>query len=46
MDADLDDVHRWPWWKCKKWAMQILYRFYSRYGPFFRSKSGTERITV
>ena len=36
--ADMDDVHKWPWWKCKKWAMQILYRFYSRYGPFFFSK--------
>ncbi|XP_012218774.1 importin-7 [Linepithema humile] len=33
-NPDLDDDERvkLPWWKCKKWAMHILYRVFERYG--------------
>jgi hypothetical protein len=28
----LDERNSWPWWKVKKWAAQIMSRFFSRYG--------------
>ena len=33
-DQPVDAVERnsWPWWKCKKWAIQILSRLFNRYG--------------
>jgi importin-7 len=27
-----DERNEWPWWKVKQWALQILCRFYTRYG--------------
>lgn len=27
-----DERHELPWWKCKKWAMHIMYRMFERYG--------------
>lgn len=30
--TDEEERNLWPWWKLKKWALQILCRFYTRYG--------------
>ncbi|KAF1787789.1 Armadillo-type fold [Phytophthora cactorum] len=30
--TDEEERGNWPWWKLKKWALQILCRFYTRYG--------------
>lgn len=30
--ADLEARNAWPWWKVKKWAVQIMSRLFSRYG--------------
>ncbi|KAK7864998.1 hypothetical protein R5R35_000025 [Gryllus longicercus] len=30
--VDEDDRVDLPWWKCKKWALHILYRMFERYG--------------
>ncbi|XP_044732158.1 importin-7 isoform X2 [Chrysoperla carnea] len=30
--VDEDELPHLPWWKCKKWALHILYRMYERYG--------------
>lgn len=30
--TDEEERNTWPWWKLKKWALQILCRFYTRYG--------------
>ncbi|KAF1323075.1 Ran binding protein 7, partial [Globisporangium splendens] len=30
--TDEEERGKWPWWKLKKWALQILCRFYTRYG--------------
>lgn len=30
--TDEEERNQWPWWKLKKWALQILCRFYTRYG--------------
>lgn len=27
-----DERHDLPWWKCKKWALHIMYRMFERYG--------------
>nr|CCA27015.1 conserved hypothetical protein [Albugo laibachii Nc14] len=27
-----EEREQWPWWKVKKWALQIICRFYTRYG--------------
>lgn len=29
---DEDERADLPWWKCKKWALHILYRMFERYG--------------
>uniref|UniRef100_A0A0C9RDD3 Ipo7_0 protein n=1 Tax=Fopius arisanus TaxID=64838 RepID=A0A0C9RDD3_9HYME len=31
-DLDEDERAELPWWKCKKWALHILYRMFERYG--------------
>jgi importin-7 len=28
----IEDRNAWPWWKLKKWAMQVLARWFHRYG--------------
>lgn len=28
----VEDRNEWPWWKLKKWTLQVLHRFFSRYG--------------
>uniref|UniRef100_A0A1B6E1F9 Importin N-terminal domain-containing protein n=1 Tax=Clastoptera arizonana TaxID=38151 RepID=A0A1B6E1F9_9HEMI len=30
--VDEEERMRLPWWKCKKWALHILYRMFERYG--------------
>jgi hypothetical protein len=30
--TDPDERNAWPWWKVKKWAVQIMSRLFSRYG--------------
>ncbi|KAL1456808.1 hypothetical protein WDU94_001509 [Cyamophila willieti] len=30
--VDEDERSDLPWWKCKKWALHILYRIFERYG--------------
>jgi len=30
--TDVDDRNAWPWWKVKKWTVQIMSRMFSRYG--------------
>ncbi|KAL3779480.1 hypothetical protein HJC23_000039 [Cyclotella cryptica] len=30
--ASKEERNAWPWWKCKKWAAQIMTRLFSRYG--------------
>lgn len=30
--TDEEERNQWPWWKLKKWSLQILCRFYTRYG--------------
>ncbi|CEG35371.1 ran binding protein 7 [Plasmopara halstedii] len=30
--TDVEERNNWPWWKLKKWSLQILCRFYTRYG--------------
>lgn len=30
--TDLEARNAWPWWKVKKWAVQIMSRMFSRYG--------------
>ena len=30
--VDVDARNAWPWWKVKKWAVQIMSRLFSRYG--------------
>mmetsp|Transcript_31253 Transcript_31253/g.65192 ORF Transcript_31253/g.65192 Transcript_31253/m.65192 type:complete len:856 (+) Transcript_31253:3-2570(+) len=30
--TDLDARNAWPWWKVKKWSVQIMSRMFSRYG--------------
>ncbi|XP_025836941.1 importin-7 [Agrilus planipennis] len=32
LQPDEDERSDLPWWKCKKWAMHILYRMFERYG--------------
>ena len=29
---DLEARNAWPWWKVKKWAVQVMSRMFSRYG--------------
>eukprot|EP00899_Mesostigma_viride_P026574 jgi/Mesvir1/7100/Mv09206-RA.2 len=29
---DRESLDNSPWWKCKKWALQVINRFFSRYG--------------
>ena len=30
--ASVEERNAWPWWKVKKWAVQIMSRLFSRYG--------------
>ena len=30
--TDIAERNAWPWWKVKKWAVQIMSRLFSRYG--------------
>jgi len=30
--VDVDARNSWPWWKVKKWSVQIMSRLFSRYG--------------
>jgi importin-7 len=30
--TDIEGRNAWPWWKVKKWAVQIMSRLFSRYG--------------
>lgn len=30
--TDIDGRNAWPWWKVKKWSVQIMSRLFSRYG--------------
>lgn len=30
--TSVEDRNAWPWWKVKKWAVQIMSRLFSRYG--------------
>jgi len=30
--VDIEERNAWPWWKVKKWAVQIMSRLFSRYG--------------
>ncbi|TMW66813.1 hypothetical protein Poli38472_014125 [Pythium oligandrum] len=30
--TDEEERENWPWWKIKKWSLQIICRFYTRYG--------------
>eukprot|EP00548_Thalassiothrix_antarctica_P003614 CAMPEP_0194146922 /NCGR_PEP_ID=MMETSP0152-20130528/22408_1 /TAXON_ID=1049557 /ORGANISM="Thalassiothrix antarctica, Strain L6-D1" /LENGTH=1062 /DNA_ID=CAMNT_0038847579 /DNA_START=36 /DNA_END=3224 /DNA_ORIENTATION=- len=30
--TSIEDRNAWPWWKVKKWAVQIMSRLFSRYG--------------
>lgn len=30
--TDVEGRNTWPWWKVKKWAVQIMSRWFSRYG--------------
>lgn len=30
--TDIHERNQWPWWKVKKWAIQIMTRIFSRYG--------------
>eukprot|EP00963_Diacronema_lutheri_P005023 scaffold370_cov349-Pavlova_lutheri.AAC.8 len=30
--TDIEGRRSWPWWKCKKWALHVSYRIFSRYG--------------
>ncbi|KAF7268557.1 importin-7 msk [Rhynchophorus ferrugineus] len=32
LQPDEDERPELPWWKCKKWALHILYRMFERYG--------------
>lgn len=32
LEPDEDERADLPWWKCKKWALHILYRMFERYG--------------
>ncbi|CAH2035753.1 unnamed protein product, partial [Iphiclides podalirius] len=32
LQVDEDERLELPWWKCKKWAVHILYRIFERYG--------------
>ncbi|XP_030762779.1 importin-7 isoform X2 [Sitophilus oryzae] len=32
LQPDEDERPDLPWWKCKKWALHILYRMFERYG--------------
>lgn len=36
----IDDRNSWPWWKVKKWAAQIMSRFFSRYGIVSYAEDG------
>jgi hypothetical protein len=37
--TDIDERYRWPWWKAKKWAAQVINRVFSRYGhPKYATK--------
>lgn len=45
--TDEDERNQWPWWKLKKWALQILCRFYTRYGnPKKAEESYLEMSTI
>ena len=30
--TSVEERNAWPWWKCKKWSVQIMSRLFSRYG--------------
>lgn len=32
LPSSLDERNAYPWWKVKKWSVQIMSRFFSRYG--------------
>ncbi|XP_023028647.1 importin-7 msk [Leptinotarsa decemlineata] len=32
LEPDEDERSDLPWWKCKKWALHIIYRMFERYG--------------
>lgn len=45
--TDEEERGKWPWWKLKKWALQILCRFYTRYGnPKKAEEAYVEMSTV
>lgn len=30
--VETEERNRWPWWKAKKWVLQIFVRFFQRWG--------------
>ena len=44
--VDVDARNAWPWWKVKKWAVQIMSRLFSRYGiPSYADEDDPESKT-
>ena len=45
--TDIDGRNAWPWWKVKKWAVQIMSRLFSRYGiPSYADDESTKEFAI
>lgn len=45
--VDVDARNAWPWWKVKKWAVQIMSRLFSRYGiPSYADDAHAKEFAV
>ena len=45
--VDTDARNAWPWWKVKKWAVQIMSRLFSRYGiPSYADDDQSKEFAV
>lgn len=45
--VDVDARNAWPWWKVKKWAVQIMSRMFSRYGiPSYADDAHAKEFAV
>lgn len=45
--VDVDARNAWPWWKVKKWAVQIMSRLFSRYGmPSYADEAHAKDFAV
>lgn len=38
---DLQERKNWPWWKVSKWALNIVYHLFSRYGSSKKHTKGS-----